>query len=63
MPHFHCADFNAIRASVEAKIRNDDKRGRRIHQLITQKNDTGYENALIRTVRGVGYQIGGNGAA
>src|SRR3984893_12102569 len=30
---------------------------------LRRKMDTGYDNALIRTVRGVGYQIGGNGAA
>jgi DNA-binding response OmpR family regulator len=30
---------------------------------LRRKVDTGYEHALIRTVRGVGYQIGGNGAA
>jgi DNA-binding response OmpR family regulator len=30
---------------------------------LRRKMDTGYERALIRTVRGVGYQIGGNGAA
>ena len=29
---------------------------------LRRKVDTGYEHALIRTVRGVGYQIGGNGA-
>lgn len=30
---------------------------------LRRKVDTGYDHALIRTVRGVGYQIGGNGAA
>jgi two-component system, OmpR family, copper resistance phosphate regulon response regulator CusR len=30
---------------------------------LRRKMDTGYDHALIRTVRGVGYQIGGNGAA
>jgi DNA-binding response OmpR family regulator len=30
---------------------------------LRRKVDTGYEHALIRTVRGVGYQIGGNGSA
>jgi two-component system copper resistance phosphate regulon response regulator CusR len=30
---------------------------------LRRKVDTGYEHALIRTVRGVGYQIGGNGAS
>jgi two-component system copper resistance phosphate regulon response regulator CusR len=30
---------------------------------LRRKVDTGYDPALIRTVRGVGYQIGGNGAA
>jgi two-component system, OmpR family, copper resistance phosphate regulon response regulator CusR len=30
---------------------------------LRRKVDTGYDRALIRTVRGVGYQIGGNGAA
>lgn len=30
---------------------------------LRRKVDTGYERALIRTVRGVGYQIGGNGSA
>ena len=30
---------------------------------LRRKVDTGYERALIRTVRGVGYQIGGNAAA
>ena len=29
---------------------------------LRRKVDTGYDHALIRTVRGVGYQIGGNGA-
>jgi two-component system copper resistance phosphate regulon response regulator CusR len=29
---------------------------------LRRKMDTGYEQALIQTVRGVGYQIGGNGA-
>jgi len=29
---------------------------------LRRKVDTGYDDALIRTVRGVGYQIGGNGA-
>jgi DNA-binding response OmpR family regulator len=29
---------------------------------LRRKMDTGYDHALIRTVRGVGYQIGGNGA-
>jgi DNA-binding response OmpR family regulator len=29
---------------------------------LRRKVDTGYDRALIRTVRGVGYQIGGNGA-
>src|SRR6266481_3978234 len=29
---------------------------------LRRKVDTGYDLALIRTVRGVGYQIGGNGA-
>ena len=28
---------------------------------LRRKVDTGYDHALIRTVRGVGYQIGGNG--
>jgi two-component system copper resistance phosphate regulon response regulator CusR len=28
---------------------------------LRRKVDTGYERALIRTIRGVGYQIGGNG--
>ena len=27
---------------------------------LRRKVDTGYERALIRTIRGVGYQIGGN---
>jgi two-component system copper resistance phosphate regulon response regulator CusR len=30
---------------------------------LRRKVDTGYDHALIRTVRGVGYQIGGNGAS
>jgi two-component system OmpR family response regulator len=30
---------------------------------LRRKVDSGYDHALIRTVRGVGYQIGGNGAA
>jgi DNA-binding response OmpR family regulator len=30
---------------------------------LRRKMDTGYDHPLIRTVRGVGYQIGGNGAA
>jgi DNA-binding response OmpR family regulator len=30
---------------------------------LRRKVDTGYDHPLIRTVRGVGYQIGGNGAA
>ena len=30
---------------------------------LRRKMDTGYDHALIRTVRGVGYQIGGNSAA
>jgi two-component system OmpR family response regulator len=30
---------------------------------LRRKVDTGYERPLIRTIRGVGYQIGGNGAA
>jgi nitrogen fixation/metabolism regulation signal transduction histidine kinase len=30
---------------------------------LRRKVDTGYDRALIRTIRGVGYQIGGNGAA
>jgi two-component system, OmpR family, copper resistance phosphate regulon response regulator CusR len=30
---------------------------------LRRKVDTGYDHTLIRTVRGVGYQIGGNGAA
>jgi DNA-binding response OmpR family regulator len=30
---------------------------------LRRKVDAGYDPALIRTVRGVGYQIGGNGAA
>jgi DNA-binding response OmpR family regulator len=30
---------------------------------LRRKVDTGYDHALIQTVRGVGYQIGGNGAA
>jgi DNA-binding response OmpR family regulator len=30
---------------------------------LRRKVDTGYEHSLIRTVRGVGYQIGGNGAS
>jgi nitrogen fixation/metabolism regulation signal transduction histidine kinase len=29
---------------------------------LRRKVDTGYDHSLIRTVRGVGYQIGGNGA-
>jgi two-component system OmpR family response regulator len=29
---------------------------------LRRKLDTGFDHALIRTVRGVGYQIGGNGA-
>lgn len=29
---------------------------------LRRKVDTGYDDALIQTVRGVGYQIGGNGA-
>jgi len=29
---------------------------------LRRKVDTGYDHALIRTVRGVGYQIGWNGA-
>ena len=29
---------------------------------LRRKVETGYDHALIRTVRGVGYQIGGNGA-
>jgi two-component system copper resistance phosphate regulon response regulator CusR len=29
---------------------------------LRRKVDSGYDHALIRTVRGVGYQIGGNGA-
>jgi len=28
---------------------------------LRRKVDPGYERALIRTIRGVGYQIGGNG--
>jgi two-component system OmpR family response regulator len=30
---------------------------------LRRKVDMGYDHALIQTVRGVGYQIGGNGAA
>lgn len=30
---------------------------------LRRKVDTGHEHALIRTIRGVGYQIGGNGRA
>lgn len=30
---------------------------------LRRKVDTGYDHSLIRTVRGVGYQIGGNGAS
>src|SRR5438477_1783494 len=30
---------------------------------LRRKVDTGYDHALIRTVRGVGYQIGGNGTS
>ena len=30
---------------------------------LRRKVDTGYDHVLIRTVRGVGYQIGGNGSA
>jgi len=30
---------------------------------LRRKVDTGYERALIRTIRGVGYQIGGNTGA
>jgi DNA-binding response OmpR family regulator len=30
---------------------------------LRRKVDTGYDHVLIRTVRGVGYQIGGNGNA
>jgi DNA-binding response OmpR family regulator len=29
---------------------------------LRRKVDTGFDHSLIRTVRGVGYQIGGNGA-
>jgi len=28
---------------------------------LRRKMDSGYDRALIRTIRGVGYQIGGNG--
>jgi len=28
---------------------------------LRRKVDSGYDRALIRTIRGVGYQIGGNG--
>jgi DNA-binding response OmpR family regulator len=28
---------------------------------LRRKVDSGHERALIRTIRGVGYQIGGNG--
>jgi DNA-binding response OmpR family regulator len=30
---------------------------------LRRKMDTGYDRALIRTIRGLGYQIGGNGAS
>jgi DNA-binding response OmpR family regulator len=30
---------------------------------LRRKVDTGYDHVLIRTIRGVGYQIGGNGAS
>jgi DNA-binding response OmpR family regulator len=30
---------------------------------LRRKVDAGYDRALIRTVRGVGYPIGGNGTA
>jgi DNA-binding response OmpR family regulator len=29
---------------------------------LRRKVDSGYDRSLIRTIRGVGYQIGGNGA-
>jgi len=34
----------------------------RLLQGIASKVDCGYDRALIRTIRGVGYQIGGNGS-
>jgi DNA-binding response OmpR family regulator len=30
---------------------------------LRRKVDSGYDRSLIRTIRGVGYQIGGNGAS
>ena len=45
-------DFDGLTNIVEVYI-----------NYLRRKVDTGYEHALIRTVRGVGYQIGGNSAA
>ena len=45
-------NFNSMTNIVEVYI-----------NYLRRKVDTGYDHTLIRTVRGVGYQIGGNGAA
>jgi hypothetical protein len=52
--------YSAFRTPVTPILAR--KLGRVLWRFKRRKMDTGYDHALIRTVRGVGYQIGGNGA-
>ena len=54
-----CVAFRGCGASVEVELRHDDYGVDVYINYLRRKVDVGFEMPLIRTVRGVGYQIWG----
>jgi len=57
--HVRGAFNHALASRIANFVGDDGQRGRCVINYLRRKVDTGYHRALIRTIRGVGYQIGG----